>query len=156
MNAPVANPCALSSVATVGLRCVEPIAGVVADAVLVRIPSAEDAGVRRQRDDRVGVREVEARAARGQRVQVRRRGAPAVRTERVGAQRVDRDEQHVAIGVDVESRTAGVRSHHHAPTAAITSSDADDRDAPRDLRPPVVLWRSLGTLMRGTFLRHDL
>ena len=36
----------------------EAIPGVVADAVLVRIPSAEDARVRRQRDDGVRVREV--------------------------------------------------------------------------------------------------
>ena len=50
----------------------------------------------------VRVREGEARAARGEPIEVRRLRRAAVRRQRVGAQRVDRDEQDVDIGVACE------------------------------------------------------
>ena len=80
----------------------EAIARVVADAVLVRIAARENRRVRHERHDRVRVREVEARAVRGQLVQVRRGHASAARAERIAAPRVDRHEQHIAVGIDVE------------------------------------------------------
>ena len=78
---------------------IEAVAGVVADAVLVRIQARQHARMRHERDDGVGVREAEARAARRQLIEVGRRRAPAIRPERVGAQRVDGDQEDVAIGV---------------------------------------------------------
>ena len=82
---------------------------VVAHAVLVRQPAGEDRRVRRQRHDRVRVREGKPRAARSQPVEVRRLRAPAVRRQRVGAQRVDGDEQDVLIGVRLEQESAACR-----------------------------------------------
>ncbi len=84
------------------LRRRQAVARVVANAVLVRIVPGQDRRVRDERDDGVGVREIEARAVRRQPVQIRRRRAAAVRPERVGAQRVDRDEQDVAVGIDLQ------------------------------------------------------
>jgi hypothetical protein len=47
----------------------------------------------------VGVREIEARAMGRQPIEIRSRRAAAVRSERVRTQRVDRDEENVAVGV---------------------------------------------------------
>ena len=57
------------------LVAAQAIAVVVAHAMLVRIGAGQHAGVRRQGDDGVRVREGEARAARGERVEPRRAGA---------------------------------------------------------------------------------
>ena len=53
--------------------------------------------MRRQRDDGLRVREREPDPGGGQRVDVRRARRPAVAAERVAAQRVDRDQQDVAV-----------------------------------------------------------
>ena len=73
------------------------VAAVVTNAVLVGIQARQDAGVRRQRRDRVRVRvrEVEADALRREPIERRRRRAAAVAPKRVGAQRVDRDQENV-------------------------------------------------------------
>jgi hypothetical protein len=52
------------------------------------------------------VGECEAGAVRGERVEIRRRGTPAVRSKCIGAQRVDCNEEDVAIGVRLERKTA--------------------------------------------------
>jgi hypothetical protein len=87
---------------------VESIAGVVPDSVLVRVAAAENARVRGQRDDGVRVSEGEARATGGQPIEIRCHGAAAIRAEHVSPQRVDGDQQHVAIGVDRERETGGL------------------------------------------------
>ena len=65
--------------------------------------------MRRERHDRVRVREREPGAARGQPVEVRRLRPPAVRPERIGAQGVDGHEQDVLIGVRVEEERPAPR-----------------------------------------------
>jgi hypothetical protein len=84
------------------------IAAVVADAVLIREQPGQDGRVRRQRHDRVRVREVEARAARGEPVQIGRLGAAAVGAKNVGAKGIDGDDEDMAVadGVERERRTA--------------------------------------------------
>ena len=99
----------------------ESIARVVADAVLVRIAARENRRVRDERDDGVRVGEVEAGAARGQLVQVGGRCAAAARAECVGAPCIDRHEQHIAVGVDVEREGRSPEPPPHA--------ERDDRRA---------------------------
>lgn len=72
-------------------------AAVVADAVLERVLARQDAHVRRQREHRVRVGELEAHAPACEAVEVRRIGGAAVGMQRVGPQRVDGDEQDVLI-----------------------------------------------------------
>ncbi len=121
----------------VGLR-LDPIAVVVADAVLVGIGAGQDAGVRRQRDDGVRVREGEARAARGERVEVRRAGAAAVGRQRIGAQRVDGDEEDVAVRIGRDDEPCGATVHH-----------ADRRGERHTARPPTTSGLSRAARGRG-------
>ncbi len=72
-------------------------AGVVANTMLEGIVPGHDAGVRRQGDDGVRVREREADAFGGEAIEIGRRGASTVAAERVATQGVDRDQQHVLI-----------------------------------------------------------
>ena len=83
----------------------DPVAVVVAHAVLVGIRAGQEARMRRQRDDRVRVGEGEPRAARGERFEARRAGAAAVDGNRIRSERVDGDEEHVAVAVGARSRT---------------------------------------------------
>ena len=78
----------------------QPIAAVVTQAMLERVPPGKDAGVRRERHDRVRVGEVEADAFTREPIEHRRRGRTTVASQRVAAERVDRDEQ------DVQARLA--------------------------------------------------
>ena len=75
----------------------QPVAGVVADPVSERIQPRENGGMRRQRDHAVRVCRVEADAVRGEPIDVRGGGGAAVHAEGVRTQRVDRDEEHIAI-----------------------------------------------------------
>jgi hypothetical protein len=84
------------------LRRREPVAGVVADTVFVRVTARQDARVRGQRDNGVRVRELEPCALRGQTIEVRRECTSAVRAHHIGAQRVDGHEQHVAIWIRIQ------------------------------------------------------
>src|SRR5262249_24649750 len=74
------------------------IPGVLAVSVLKRVEPGQDAGVRRQRDHRMGMRKRKADAGTRERVDRRGTGRTAVDAERVAAQRIDRDEQDVAVG----------------------------------------------------------
>ncbi len=69
---------------------------VVAHSVIEWITAGHDAGVRRQRHDRMCVGEREPNAIAGEGVEIVSRRASAVAAERVCAQRVDRDEQYVS------------------------------------------------------------
>ena len=100
---------------------------VVAHAMLVRQPSGEDGGVRRQRHDRVRVREREPRAAGGQTIEVRRLRPPTVRPERVRSQRVDGHEQDVLVGVRLE--------HERVAPGPEEADDSDDRQCRRADEP---------------------
>ena len=99
MNAPVANPAAFSRVAAVT------VPAATRNPLLSRMPcsygrpSRENRRVRHERDDGVRVGEREARPVGRQRVERRRRDWSAVGRQHVGAQRVDRDEQDVLIGI---------------------------------------------------------
>ena len=75
----------------------QPVAAVVADAMLKRIDAGQDRRVRRQRRDGVRVRELEAHAIGREPIEGRRRRRPTVAAERVRAQRVDCDEQDVLM-----------------------------------------------------------
>src|SRR5206468_431841 len=71
-------------------------AGVVADAVIDGIAPRENVRVRRQRDDVVRVRAIEADAPRGKAIDPGRlRGVVPGRADRVGAQRVDSNKEYV-------------------------------------------------------------
>jgi hypothetical protein len=61
----------------------------------------------------MGVREGEARAMLGQAVEVRRPRRSAIRRQRIGAQRVDRDQQDVLIGRDIEPERGRPLPEHH-------------------------------------------
>ena len=71
-----------------------------------------------QRHDGVRVREREPRAAGGQAIEVRRLRRAAVRRQRVGAQRVDRDEQDVLVGVRFEHERAASEATRWRPQQA--------------------------------------
>ena len=75
----------------------QPVAAVVADAVLKRIRAGQDAGVRAQRRHCVRMLEREADAAAGEPIERRRRRRAAIRPERIGAQGVDGDQQNVLV-----------------------------------------------------------
>ncbi len=81
------------------------IAVVVADAVLVRVDAGQQAGMRRQRDHGVCVGEGEPRAACRERIDARRAGASAIGGHGIRPQRVDGDDQDIAlrVGRDDES-----------------------------------------------------
>jgi hypothetical protein len=69
---------------------------VLTDAVMKRVAAGENVGVRRQCDDRRGMRVREADAVRREPVDPRRRdGLVPVRADGVGAQRVDRNQENV-------------------------------------------------------------
>jgi hypothetical protein len=93
------------------------VAAVVAQAMLKRVLAGENAGVRRQRDHRVRVGEVEPNALGRQAIERRRRGRAAVAAKRVGAKRIDGDEQDVLLGYGME---IGLRA-----AAAATCAEAD-------------------------------
>ncbi len=73
------------------------IAAVLAVAMLKRVQTGKDAGVRGQRDDGLSVGERETDAAGGDGIDVRRARRAAVAAERVAAQRIDGDEEDVAV-----------------------------------------------------------
>jgi len=75
----------------------ESVAWIVADAVLEGQQPGQDAGMRGERDDGVGVSEIEAEPSSGQSVEIGSGGPAAVGPERVGAQGVYRDEQDVLV-----------------------------------------------------------
>ena len=58
--------------------------------------------MRRQREHRVRVREIEAHALAGEPIKGRRRRASAVHAQRVGSERIDRDEENVLSGYRME------------------------------------------------------
>src|SRR5262245_44947881 len=94
--------------------------------MLKRVPPREDAGVRWERHDGMGVGEVEADAFTREPIERRRRCRTAVASQRVGAERVDRDEQDVLAGnrteIDLRRRTrARARENeHNKPTRSFT------------------------------------
>ncbi len=80
------------------------VTAVLAQAVLEGIRAGEDARVRRQRQHRVRVCEIETHARRGERIERRRRRGAAVTPQHVRAQRVDRDQEDVLSRYRTEVR----------------------------------------------------
>jgi len=81
-------------------RCsarLQAIPAVVADPMLVRVCSCQDAGMRRTRECRVRVREFETQPYRRKVVQIGRTRPSAVRAERIRPERIDCDEQQVLV-----------------------------------------------------------
>jgi hypothetical protein len=116
------------------------VAAVVAQAMLKRELAREDARVRRQGEDGVGMREIEADALGGEPIERRRCRGAAIRTERIGAERVDGDEQDVLLRYRVEIRlsSAAAEVQHRA-------DSRDDRSARTDPKPPSCAHPSTGS-----------
>jgi hypothetical protein len=148
-NAPVAKPCALRCVGRRRQRRRDAITGVVAHAVLVRIAARENAGVRGERDHRVRVRELEARTAGGEAIEIRRRRPAAVAAEGIGTQRVDGDEQDVAVGRRGDGRAGRAEP---PPAEAGDGSVRDGTSRGVRAHTGLVYWlrgRRLGRFLRG-------
>ena len=88
---------------------VQPVAGVVPDAVLERVASREDARMRRQGHHRMRVGEREPETTLRQSIEVRRGRASAVAPQRIGPQCVDGDEKDVLIGARNNERRRRAR-----------------------------------------------
>ncbi len=82
-------------------------AAVVVNAVLERIQTRQDAGVRHERQGGVPVREGIARADAGEPIERRRRRGSAVAAERIRTEGVDGDKQNVLISGPYDCRGAG-------------------------------------------------
>ena len=109
----------------------QPVAAVIADAVLVGVGAGEDARMRRPGQRGVRVREVEPRAARRERVEVRRPRRAAVAAHRIRPQRVDGDEEDVLIGPAIERALRGAAGDRPHPDAQRQRRRGEDRRAPR-------------------------
>ena len=141
----------------------EPVAAVLAHAVLVRVFARQDAGVRGQRERRLRVREGEAHAFRGEPVERGRARGAAVAAERVGAERVDRDEQDVLARNRPEIGLRGPPPQQHRQPRGDghgAGGAGEDREPPRAGRPnvacrargPARARRTCGALPRGRHL----
>ena len=88
------------------------IPAVVADPMLVRVCSCQDAGMRGTRECRVRVREFETQPYRRKVIQIGRTRPPAVRAERIRPERIDCDEQQVLVwlALDIGRAAPGIRS----------------------------------------------
>ena len=100
------------------------IAAVVADAMLVRVCSCQDAGMRGTREYRVRVREFETQPYRREVVQIGRARRPAVRAERIRPERIDCDEQQVLIWLALDIGAPRPASGHQ-PGRCQETEDSD-------------------------------
>ena len=140
-----------------GLTGTHPEPAVVTDAVFVRIAARENRRMRRQREHRVSMREPEPRAVRREAIEMGRRGAPTVRSERITPQRIDGDDEHVAVRADGDGERRG------AEPPPRQKAGRGDRQQCRGVRqrrpvrvaPPRAVIRQTSCAPRPGRRRHD-